>query len=177
VGILIIATAMSCGVSAQSSMHRILTGLEKSYVKNLENDLLIDEFLEEYNVSLKRFRTDSIMYYKALDDFYNSDVGIIDHLQTFRYDTTEYCNWLGTIPPYSASIKGRDLVTKSKGAQALIDCYVLHTDKSKIYFNSYVNKIPFNLFIDWFKTRKHLSRESLRKEYLSFLNEFNGNSK
>jgi len=163
---------MGCKSSAQTSINDILFGLEKSYVKNSDQrGHPSNSFLEEYNITLEQFKDDSIKYFGAIKDFYTSPPDVISKLITFEKDTAVYCNWIKTIAPYSSTINKNDLVSKSKAALILIDCYILADSSKGIYLCNYIDKISFKSFVKFYQSRKDLSRQDLRSEYLVFVSQ------
>src|SRR5262245_5081310 len=73
----------------------ILGGLEKNYVVTISEDFRKD-LLRFYKKTEGEFKEDSIIYLKAVHDFYNSDPKILSYfVNQFKSDTT-FCNWVYT---------------------------------------------------------------------------------
>lgn len=150
---------------------KVLTGLEKNFV------LLLDEMGEE--AFYEYYEIDSIEssrlyseYERALNEFYNSDYGLVEYLLSYENTHQEICPWIKTVNPFKSEIVGYDLISKSKGALILIDNFLLAHDKGRITIHRHIENLTYMEVKTFCMENKQLTISELRKEYSSFVERF-----
>ena len=79
----------------QMEYDKILAGLDLSYVEFVQSteDRFKSSVMSFYKKNYSEYQKDSSIYYKALSDFYNSDIEILYYLMLFK-EINDDCSWL-----------------------------------------------------------------------------------
>jgi hypothetical protein len=141
------------------SYEDILNGLNLSYVNyssKIENE---EDFLELFRTNKEQFIKDRLIYEKALVDFFNSDINLINYLLKFE-DVNEICKWVETHNPISSSIN--NTIVKNFSALILIDNF-LTPDKKEISVSK--NKISYSKLRRFLRRNEKCDLDELRIKY------------
>ena len=169
--ILLTISILSIASSCQNNYDEVLISLSNNHVLLYES-MGKQDYFEYFNLTEKTYKIELEKYNRAIEMFYNSDKGMIDHLLYFEDDTLTMSNWIRTPNPLSSRLYEEDLTSNSQAALILIHNFLANEDGKFIS-----NQIPFVLdykeFVKFYETYGEEALPKLRNNYVEYFNKKN----